>query len=93
MVFVSVELLSVEPDFDSVLADPVSDADVVDLSLFLSVSELSLPPEVFFCDFLSLKSVSYQPPPFSLKAAAVTIFRSLFCLHAGHSVKSPSETF
>ena len=37
-----------------------------------------------FFGFLVLKSVSYQPVPFSLKAAAETSLRKLSTLHSGH---------
>ena len=50
------------------------------------------PPETFF--FVPvLKSVSYHPLPFSLKAAADTNFASFGALHAGQIVNGSSDIF
>ena len=46
-----------------------------------------------FFGFLVLKSVSYQPVPFSLKAAAETSLRRLYELHLGHVFAGTSFIF
>ena len=56
----------------------------------VTAAELS-PATFFFAPVL--KSVSYQPPPFNLKAAADTNLVSLDALHEGQIVKGPSEIF
>ena len=53
--------------------------------------ELESPDRFFF--FPDLKSVSYQPPPFSRKPAADTFFTRALSLHFGQSVKGASLTF
>jgi len=63
--------------------EPVLDSDV----------ELApLPPSSTFAleSFLSLKSVSYQPPPANLKEGALTRFFKPGLAHAGHSVSGSS---
>lgn len=65
------------PEFAPLASDPEDEAS---------------PPETFF--FLPvLKSVSYHPLPFSLKAAADTNFASFGALHAGHILNGSSDIF
>lgn len=82
------------------------DAEVELFELFFELDLLSallpealvLPAEVlaaFFSAFAPefLKSVSYQPVPFSLNAAAVTCFFKEGALHAGQSINFGSLIF
>jgi hypothetical protein len=86
--------LSLEPSLEllSELFEPLSldlllldDADDDPADSFLSPETLRLLPD--------LKSVSYQPPPFSRNPAADTFFTNALCSHSGHVRNGSSLTF
>ena len=77
---------------DEALAAGAEDSVAADFSavlVLLSVLLLLL-VEVEGAEPLPLKSVTYQPPPFSWKPAAVTILLKVGFLHSGQSVKRGS---
>lgn len=76
--------------------------DASDLELELSLDELALSgdeddeedsPVLLLSFFLSLKSVSYQPVPFSWKLGADNIFLSALSPHSGQSRSGSSLSF
>ncbi len=81
--------------FEAASASPFFSAGFAsDFSSFGFSAGGSFSPAMFRCDSLSfLKSVSYQPPPFSRKTGAETRRRSLARPQAGHFRSGRSATF
>lgn len=75
-----------EPLSDELLLDELDDVDP--LSDEAPLELLSEPATFFFLP--DLKSVSYQPPPFSRKPAADTFLRNAGLAHCGHSLRTSS---